>query len=231
MKIERKVIAMRITTQMLNESARKAGMPVNNTSLLNYVNRKGQGSTLLDALNRKKETAQKIEQKSNYEKLDKEADKLTQSAGGLLKEGENSIFEQEKENGDNQAVCDSIEKFFESYNSTLKELRNNSNTMNDFYRQMLTEAGIEEKESLSEIGITFAKDGTAKVDKEKVKAADLETLERMFGKESDFVGKVQFLSTRISDNAEVNIKSLGNSYNTSGSLYSAVGNNRYEFWR
>ena len=222
---------MRITTQMLNESARKAGLPVNNTSLLNYVNRKGQGSTLLDALNQKKETTQKIEQKSNYEKLDKEADKLTQAAGVLLKEGENSIFEQAKENGDNQAVCDSIEKFFESYNSTLKELKNNSNTMNDFYRQMLTEAGTEEKESLSEIGITFAKDGTAKVDKEKVKAADLETLERMFGKESDFVGKVQFLSTRISDNAEVNIKSLGNSYNASGSLYSAVGSNRYEFWR
>ena len=31
---------MRITTQMLNETARKAGMPVNNSSLLNYVNNK-----------------------------------------------------------------------------------------------------------------------------------------------------------------------------------------------
>lgn len=222
---------MRITTQMLNESARKAGLPMNNTSLLNYINKKGQGNTLLDALNKKKETTQNIEQKSNYEKLDVEADKLTQVTDVLLKEGENSVFEQAKVSGDNQKVYDSIEKFFENYNSTLKELRNNSNTMNDFYRQMLTETGTEVKESLSEIGITFAKDGTAKVAKEKVRTVDLETLEKLFGKEADFVSKVNFLSTRISDNAEANIKSFGRSYNASGNLYSAMENSRYEFLR
>ena len=46
---------MRITTRMLNESVRKAGLPVNNTSLLNYINNKGKGNTLLDALNKKKD--------------------------------------------------------------------------------------------------------------------------------------------------------------------------------
>ena len=225
------LVEMRITTQMLNESARKAGLPVNNTSLLNYINNKNQGNSLLDALNKKKETTRNIEQKNNYEKLDKEADKLIQATKVLLKEGEKSIFEQAKESGDNQKVYDSIEKLFESYNSTLKELRNNSNTMNDFYRRMLTEAGTDVKESLAEIGITVAKDGTAKMDKEKVEVADLETLEKLFGKEGDFVSKVQFLSNRISDNAEANIKSLGSSYNASGNLYSAVGNNRYDFVR
>ncbi len=57
---------MRITTQMLNESARKAGLPVNNTSLLNYINNKGEGNSLLDALNKKKETVATATQKSNY---------------------------------------------------------------------------------------------------------------------------------------------------------------------
>lgn len=61
---------MRITTRMLNESARKAGLPVNNTSLLNYINNKGKGNTLLDALNKKKETTANLKQKNNYEKLD-----------------------------------------------------------------------------------------------------------------------------------------------------------------
>ena len=51
------LVEMRITTQMLNESARKAGLPVNNTSLLNYINNKNQGNSLLDALNKKKETS------------------------------------------------------------------------------------------------------------------------------------------------------------------------------
>ena len=221
---------MRITTQMLNESARKAGLPINNTSLLNYIKNDGTGNTLLDALNKKKETAATAAQKSDYEKLDKEADQLTQAAEVLLKDGENSLFEQAKTSGDNQKVYDSIEKLFASYNSTLKELRNTSNTMNDFYRQMLLEAPDEVKESLSGVGITFAKDGTARVDMEKVKAADLETLEGSFGKESDFVQKIEFLSTRISDNAEANVESLGNAYNAGGNLYSAMSSSKYDFW-
>lgn len=221
---------MRITTQMLNESARKAGLPINNTSLLNYIKNDGTGNTLLNALNKKKETAATAAQKSDYEKLDKEADQLTQAAEVLLKDGENSLFEQAKTSGDNQKVYDSIEKLFASYNSTLKELRNTSNTMNDFYRQMMLEAPDEVKESLSGVGVTFAKDGTACVDMEKVKAADLETLQGLFGKESDFVQKIEFLSTRISDNAEANVESLGNAYNAGGNLYSAMSSSKYDFW-
>ena len=221
---------MRITTQMLNESARKAGLPINNTSLLNYIKNDGTGNTLLDALNKKKETAATAAQKSDYEKLDKEADQLTQAAEVLLKDGKNSLFEQAKTSGDNQKVYDSIEKLFGSYKSTLKELRNTSNTMNDFYRQMLLEAPDEVKESLSGVGITFAKDGTARVDMEKVKATDLGTLQSLFGKESDFVQKIKFLSTRISDNAEANVESLGNAYNAVGNLYSTLNSSRYDFW-
>lgn len=220
---------MRITTQMVNESARKAGLPVNNTSLLNYVGGNGSNISLLKALNQKKETAANTAQKSKYEKLDKEADQLRQSAKELLKEGENSLFEKAKISGDNQKVYDSIEKFLEDYNSTLKALRNTSNTMNDFYRQMLTEAGTEVKESLEEIGITLAKDGSATVDMEKIKTADLESLENIFGNKSDFVSKVEFLSTRISDNAEANIDSLRSSYNASGNL-SSVLSNKYDLW-
>lgn len=221
---------MRITTQMLNESARKAGLPINNTSLLNYIKNDGTGNSLLDALNKKKETAATAAQKSDYEKLDKEANQLTQAAEVLLKDGENSLFEQAKTSGDNLKVYDSIEKLFASYNSTLKELKNTSNTMNDFYRQMLLEAPDEVKESLSGVGITFAKDGTARVDMEKVKTADLETLQGLFGKESDFVQKIEFLSTRISDNAEANVESLGNAYNAGGNLYSAMSSSKYDFW-
>lgn len=221
---------MRITTKMLNESARKAGLPVNNTSLLNYINTKNNGNTLLEALNKKKETATNTIEKRNYEKLDKEADKLTQASEMLLKDGENSIFEQAKTSGDNQKIYDNVENLFESYNSTLKELRNNSNTMNDFYRNMLLETTTEEKECLADVGITFAKDGTAKVDMEQLKAADLESLEGIFGKDSEFVNKVGFLSTRISDNADAYIKSLNSTYNAGGNIYSVMNSSKYNLW-
>ena len=221
---------MRITTQMLNESASQAGLPINRSTLLDYIKNDGATNPLLEAMNRNKENVANTAKKSNYEKLDKEADQLTQSAQVLLQNGENSLFEQAKACGDNQKVYDSIENLFENYNSTLKALRTTSNTMNDFYRQMLLEAPAETKEGLAGVGITFAKDGTATVDMEKVKAADFATLEGLFGKDSDFVNKVEFLSTRISDNAEANVESLSSAYNSGGNLYSAMNSSKYDFW-
>ena len=201
---------MRITNQMLNESARKSGLPINRSSLLDYINKDGSSNPLLEALNKNKEIAANSAKKDSYEKLDKEADLLTQATEGLLQDGENNLLE--------------------SYNSTLKALRSTSNTMNDFYRQMLLEAPAEAKESLESVGITFAKDGTANIDMEKIKAADFTALEGLFGKESDFVNKVQFLSTRISDNAEANVESLSSAYNSNGNLYAAMGSSKFDFW-
>lgn len=218
---------MRVTTQMLNESARKAGLPINNTSLLNYIKNEGTGNTLLDALNKSNETSVK---KGGYEKIDKEADQLMQAVNNLLQDGENSLFEQAKTSGDYQKVYDGIENLFKRYNGTLKALKSTSNTMNDFYRQMMLEASVETKESLSGVGVSFAKDGTAKVDMEKIKATDFETLEGLFGKDSDFVNKIGFLSAKVSDNAEANIKSLNSAYNASGNIYAAMGNSKFDFW-
>lgn len=223
---------MRITNHMLNESARKAGLPVNNTSLLNYINSDGNSNSLLEALNSNKKTTATVDtvSKKNYEKLEKEADKLTQSTEAMMQEGENNLFTQAKESGDNQKIYDSIESLFENYNSTVKALKNASGTMNDFYRQMLSEAPEEAKESLESIGITFEKDGTASVDMDKVKEADLETLENLFGSKSEFMSKVNFLSTRISDNAEANVESLSSAYSASGNLYIGNASSKYDFW-
>lgn len=181
-------------------------------------------------LSNNRTTTVNAESKTNYEKLEQEAGKLTQSTQIMLQEDERNLFKQAKESGSNQKIYDSIESLFENYNSTLTALKNASGTMNDFYRQMLTEAAEEVKESLESIGITFEKDGTASVDMEKVKAVDLETLENLFGSESDFMGKINFISTRISDNAEANIESLSSAYSSAGNLYTASVTSKYDFW-
>ena len=221
---------MRITTQMLNESARKSGLSINNTSLLNYINGGKTNNSLLEALNKNRIATANTEGKKNYEKLEKEADKLIQSTQIMLQEDERNLFKQAKESSDYQKIYDSIESLFENYNSTMTALKNASGTMNDFYRQMLTEAAEEVKGSLESIGITFEKDGTASVDMEKVKAADLETLENVFGSESNFMSKINFISTRISDNAEANIESLSSAYSSVGNLYTASMSSKYDFW-
>lgn len=221
---------MRITTQMLNESARKAGLPVNNTSLLNYINNDSGNNSLLSALNHKKNTSVVDTENKKYEQLGKEADKLTDTTAALLQEGEDNLFTQAKESGDMQKIYDSIESLFENYNSTMKSLKNTSGTLNDFYRQMLSEASEETKESFASVGITFDKDGTANVNMDKIKETDLETLESMFGSKSEFVSKVNFISTRISDNAEANMESFGTAYSSDGNLYSGSIGSKYNFW-
>ena len=67
---------MRITTQMLNESARKAGLPINNTSLLNFIKNDGTGNTLLDALNKKRKLLQLLLKKAIMRNLTKKQTNL-----------------------------------------------------------------------------------------------------------------------------------------------------------
>lgn len=219
---------MRITTLMLNESARKAGFPVNRTSLLNYINTGNSQNALVNALNKKSSTVD-TEKKVNYEKLENTADNLYKQADIFMAEGAASLFTKAKESGSNQEIYDNIEALVESYNNTMKALQTASTTLNNFYKDMLKEAAGDNAESLNSIGITQSKDGTLSLDSEKMKTMDADSLEKVLGASGDFVKKTAFLAERISDNAQTNAKSLTNQYDSSGNTYSGTGS-RYNFW-
>ena len=42
---------MRVTTQMLNETARKARLPINNSTLLDYINNDSSADSMLNSIN------------------------------------------------------------------------------------------------------------------------------------------------------------------------------------
>lgn len=219
---------MRITNQMLNESARKAGLPVNHMSLLNYVNNTDSGNSLLNALNKSGSTENTVK-KTSYEKLEKTAENLLQSAEIFTEEGEETIFSKAEESGDKQEIYDKVQTFVGNYNSTLSALENTSSPLDQYYYQMMQEAAEENSEKLGSIGITISKTGTAALDKDKLEAADIDTLEQTLGASSDFSKKVAFLASRISDNARTNAESLSSRYSAKGDVYSAMSN-KYEFW-
>jgi len=222
---------MRITTQMLNQSAKRSGLDINRPTLLDYMKNKNMENPLYQALSRNRSINTNSVKLERYEKLEEEAGQLTKLTQKLLDDGEKSVFEQAKTSGDNQEIYNSVEKMFDGYNRTLKSLRTTSNTMNDFYRKMLMEAPEETREELEKLGITFGKDGTADVDMSKLKNADYETLEKNFGKDSDLVNKLEFVASRISDNAKANVESIGSSYNASGTVYGNSINSKYDFSR
>ena len=57
---------MRITTNMLNESFKKAGLPARGTSLLDYIDSDKASASLLDALNKEQEATINNVEKDKY---------------------------------------------------------------------------------------------------------------------------------------------------------------------
>lgn len=212
---------MRITTQMLNESARKAGLPLNRSSLLDYINKDSSSNPLLSSLN-KNTSAAKMTGKIRSEKLEKSADTLSQTADTLAKTGTDSIYEKAKESGDCKELYSKAENFVSQYNDLLGELQKSSSTLNDYYRQSLKSLASDNKNALAEIGITLSKDGTLQLDKDKLQAADADALQQAFGGSSEFAKKAAFLAGRVSDNAQSSTASLSSQYSSSGELYSAL---------
>lgn len=210
---------MRITTQMLNKSARNAGLPINNHSLLNYVNGNS-GSSLLSALNKSKTTDTAT--KSKYEKLEKAADQLSKAASVFMATGEDSLFSMARESGDSRDIYNAVEDLVGKYNSTISALKNTPGTLNDYYSQMLKSVASDNKKALESIGITIAKDGSLSVDKDKLKESDTDTLEKVLGNTRGFTQKAAYVAGRVSDNAQTNQSSLSNQYSSTGSIYSTL---------
>ncbi len=209
---------MRITTMMLNTSLEKAGMPAQKT-LLDYINQDSQ-NTLLDALNGTSRVEGALKSRE-YEKLEDAADLLTEKSG-ILTAKEDTIFDKIRSGEEAGILYTYVEEFAESYNSTMDMLKTSDDSMNKYYYQMLVSTASENKEALSEIGISISSAGKLTVDKDKLKAAGVDAIERILGNESDFMEKTAFLAEKVSDNAQTNLESVSTCYNARGYSYTSA---------
>lgn len=145
---------MRITTQMLNRSAQKAGLPTNRTSLLNYINGNNSNVSLANTLSKTSKEAD-TKKKSDYEKLEKSADQTAASAEKLLSTGSENVSSSD------------LQTFVDKYNDMLKNLGKSSDTLNMLYAQTAKDTVKEYKKELAELGITVEKNSTLSFNKAK----------------------------------------------------------------
>lgn len=220
---------MRVTTQMLNETARKTGLPVNNSSLLNYVNKKDNNS-LLNSLQNNTTQKANAAQKKSYEKLGDAADSLEEASKTLTDEKEDNLFAKAKESGSTEDVIKAIKALIEQYNETTKQLDSNTSSINMYYSQMLKSLASKNGEELSKLGVSVGKDGSISVDEDKLKEAKLEDLETMFGAKSEFVQKLQFLASHVSDSVTAELESMGTQYGQDANSFSSYISNKYDLW-
>jgi len=202
-------------------------IPIQQTSLLNYINGSDSGS-LLSALQSKKAETVSTENRTKYEKQEKAADALTTQIQTLTETGDDSIWTKARTSGDTSAVCTEMETLTECYNDLLSVMNRSTGTLEQFYAKSLRELAEDNSESLSAIGISVKSDGSLSVDSVKLSAASEEKVEKTMGADSTFLKHLSYVSGKISDTAASNLESMTSGYGANGTLTSSY-TSKYDF--
>lgn len=198
----------RTTTQMVNNSRRRAGLTARKSPLLRSTqNGRTGGSSRLDAMNASSVQSSRMA-RIGFEKLQKSASSLVEQMALLS----------EKAGDGKKDMGATAANMVEDFNDTLKYLQQNSSILNDYYRQSMREIASGNKEELSQIGITVGKDGSLSLDKAKLEEADEETVKKVLGASGDFAKRINAIGTRVADNAKVNMETASSQYNSAGGM-------------
>lgn len=219
---------MRITTQMLNEAARKAGVPLHTTSMLSYVQNKGKTNSL--SCDPNMENGQDALRKTRaYEKQEDAAMRLEATAKELAARGEDSVYEKTENKTE---LTNKAEELVKRYNEVLSGFQGSGDLLDTFYRQNLKSLIADHKESLQKLGITADKNGLLSIGEQVLKDADPETMKQVFAGEDGFAHSLSFLASKIADYASSNQQSAGGVYRSDGSAAAAAMRytNRYDAW-
>lgn len=220
---------MRITTQMLNESAKKLGLPIHRQTLLDHLKSNDSSDSLFSAVQQPTAAAAyNAVSRTKYEKTEKSANELFMQAQKFMDDGEGSLFAKAEKTGDTSELCKEVEKLADKYNGVLKNMKNATNPLDKLYCQSLKEIAEDNEDRLKAVGISIDKDGSMSVNRDKLKSASLEDLKKALGEDSSFSSGLTFLSYRIADNAGANAGSLSNNYLSNGNI-AAEYLNRYDF--
>jgi ElaB/YqjD/DUF883 family membrane-anchored ribosome-binding protein len=219
---------MRITTQMLNESYKSAGITTGTPTLLDYIN-KDKTSTLNDLFSVVSSySGTSTTQSSLYGQLEKAADKLEETAETFTSDSDDNIFSKAREKGSTDDIKEQLEELITNYNDVIKKLGTTGSALDTYYRKMMKEAYSENADSLSAIGITADKSGYLSLDESTFASADIDTLEKLLGKSSTFSVKTAFIAGHVSDNAESNLESTSSQYTSTGQNYSSYLSSKYD---
>lgn len=219
---------MRITTQMLNETAKKAGIPLNSQTLLDYINKDSDSSSLLSSSAASSALLKAKVSTSGYEDMKDNAHEL-QEAVSKLSDENSDIFEKAKADNDTSEIVSAVEEIVENYNSMIKTLSKSTSALDVFYAKSLKELPEDFSEELAEIGITQNDDGSLEIASDTLKKAGVDTIESIFGNSAEFAEKLSFVASRIENNAQTNLQSVSSTYSQSADILSSYTGSVYDY--
>lgn len=212
---------MRITSQILTRTSLETGIPIAQNGILDAMSNQNTAVDLLEAMERTQNTEKLSKLREQYRELEDAADQLGRYTSKLLADGDNSLFHRAKEQNDTKDIVTEIRNMVASYNETLELLQDADGSLNRFYYKELKSAVIDNAELLKSAGVTQSEDGSLNLDEKVLESADYDTLKKVFGGESDFTKKADYISGRVAENASANMASTSNQYNAKGYSYNS----------
>lgn len=186
-------------------------------ALLNSANNR---SNILTKNNAAAAQTQKL-----YYNMKYHAGQVVDYAGRLTGKGEKSLFAKAKESGETAEIVSNIKGFVSQYNSMLANLRESGKITDNSYLTQLNSISNMNRLDLESCGVTKNADGTLTVNEEKLAAADIDTLEKVWNGNSSFASRVSLWADSIEANAERNMKAeLSSSYSNLFKNYGNSGN-------
>lgn len=166
-----------------------------------------------------------------YYNMKYHAQQVCEYGNKLADQSKNSLFAKAKESGSNAEIVANIKGLVGQYNSMLGNLRESgTRTDSNYLSQLNSITGMNSSE-LASCGVTRKTDGTLAVDEEKLAAADLTTLEKVWGGKSGFGGRASLWADSVETTAERSMEAqasssyskLFNNYGSSGNYFNFFG--------
>ena len=225
---------MRITNQMMQQIAKKTGIPLQQNTLLDILNKSSSPSnSLLPSVESSGSTntfLEKLNNKSNKQ-LKEAAESLSDYASRLDDDKEGSLFAKAEASKDTSELVAHIKGMAGAYNKTIKYLNGSDSALDKFYQQELKTYLSDHADALKKVGITRNQDGSISMDENVLKAADLDSLKAAFGSSSGFSEKVGYVAGRVAENSRASSAGILGGYNSSGmDFWNSFTKNMYDFW-
>ena len=232
---------MRVTRNYMNSLSGTNNS--NATSLLQRAlsrstkNKKTSRSTLLNSLNNRtnlltqKNKATAAQTQKLYYNMKYHAGQVMDYADKLTDKSDKSLFAKAKESGDTSEIVSTINSFVSQYNSMLANLKESGTRADTTYLTQLNSISSLNRSDLAACGVTRNADGTLTVDNEKLAAADIETLEKVWNGNSGMAGRAALWADSVESNAERNMTAQASS--AYSSLFDNYGNrgNYFNYFR
>lgn len=140
-----------------------------------------------------------------YYDMQYHAKSVGEYADALKSKEKDSVYDKARESGSTDQIVSDIKSFVSQYNNMINDLgESGSRTDAGFLSQFNSLSRVAERD-LALTGVTRKADGTLAVDEKKLKAADVDTLEKVWGG-NGFSSKAAAKAGSVAATAELNIE-------------------------